>query len=83
MGPSACVVHSSRAMRYTARLSRTSSGFIAQCVEIDALGEGSTGEAAIRSLETELRDQLGHVEGMAPPDVPPTPVSIDLVVLNY
>jgi hypothetical protein len=66
-------------MRYTATLDRTSSGFVAQCVEIDALGEGSTREAAIRSLRTELEDQMSHVEGIAPPAVP-AEISVDLVV---
>jgi hypothetical protein len=68
-------------MRYTARLNQTSSGFVAQCVEVEAFGEGSTREDAIRSLQTELEDQLSHVEGMAPPSVPAA-ISIDLVVLE-
>jgi hypothetical protein len=67
--------------RYTARLSRTSSCFVAQCVEIEAAGEGSTREAAIRSLRAELEDRFGHVEGMAPP-VSPNPISIELLVLD-
>jgi hypothetical protein len=67
--------------RYTARLHRTSSSFVAQCVEIEIAGEGSTREAAIRSLKAELEDRLGHVEGIAPP-VAPTPISIELLVLD-
>lgn len=68
-------------MRYTARLNRTSSGFVAQCVETEALGEGSTKEGALQSLRTELEDQLSHVEGMAPPPEPTT-ISVDLLVVD-
>jgi hypothetical protein len=68
-------------MRYTARLNRTPSGFAAECIELDALGEGRTREAAIRSLKGELEDQLSHVEGMAPPAVA-SAVSVELVILD-
>jgi hypothetical protein len=68
-------------MRYTARLNRTPSGFAAECIELEALGEGSTREAAIRSHKAELEDQLSHVEGMAPPAVA-SATSVELVILG-
>jgi hypothetical protein len=68
-------------MRYTAKLTRNSSGYSAQCVEIEATGEGETRQAAIESLRAELHDRLDHVEGVAPPSQP-IPTALEIVVLE-
>jgi hypothetical protein len=54
-------------MRYTATVTRDIAGFSAECVEVDAIGEGKTRDAALASLREELADRLEHVEGVAPP----------------
>jgi hypothetical protein len=66
---------------YSARLNRTSSSFVAQCVEVEVVGEGSTKRAALRSLAAELGERLGLVEGSVSP-VTPTTASIDFLVLD-
>jgi hypothetical protein len=53
-------------MRYTAKLTRDPSGYCAECLELDVIGEGDTRDAAIASLRAELEDRL-IVEGVAPP----------------
>jgi hypothetical protein len=68
-------------MRYTAKLTRSRSGYCAQCIEIEATGEGETPQAAVESLRAELHDRLDHVEGVAPPSQP-TPTVLEIVVLE-
>jgi hypothetical protein len=53
-------------MRYTAKLTQSPSGYSAECLELEVIGEGLTREAAIASLRAELEDRL-LVEGVAPP----------------
>jgi hypothetical protein len=74
-------VHGVLSMRYTARVSREASGYCAECLEIEALGDGVTREAALASLRAELEERLTHVEGVAPPSKP-APSSLQLVVLD-
>lgn len=74
-------MHHEGTMKYTATITRDSSGFSAECVEVDAIGEGPSREAAIASLRVELEDRIGHVEGVAPP--PDTPrTKVEIVVLD-
>jgi hypothetical protein len=68
-------------MRYTAKLTRSPSGYCAQCIEIEATGEGGTPQAAVESLRAELHDRLDHVEGVAPPSQP-IPTVLEIVVLE-
>jgi hypothetical protein len=68
-------------MRYTARLSRNGSGYSAQCVEIEATGEGGTRQAAVESLRAELKDLLEPTEGVAPPSRP-VPTVLEIVVID-
>jgi hypothetical protein len=58
-------------MKYTAKLTDSPTGYCAQCVEVDAVGEGDTKEAAVASLRTLLQDRYEHVEGVALPSLPP------------
>jgi hypothetical protein len=66
-------------MRYTAKLTQGPSGYSAQCVEIEAIGEGRSRQAALDSLQREIED-LEHVEGVAlPPEQPSIPIEIVIV----
>jgi hypothetical protein len=68
-------------MRYTAKISREASGFCAECLEIEAIGEGATREAALASLRAELEERLTHVEGVAPPSKPAL-TALQVIVLD-
>jgi hypothetical protein len=68
-------------MKYTARIVESKFGYFAQCVEVEALGEGATPEAAVESLRAELQDRLDPVEGVAPPSRS-EPTVIEILVLN-
>ena len=68
-------------MRFYARLSEDSGGYIAACESVDLTAWGSTRAKAIDELLTALRDAYGHVEAMAPP-IDATPPAIELVVLD-
>lgn len=52
--------------RYTYRLTTADGGYLAECVEIDAQGEGSTGAAAISSLRESILERMS-TEAVAPP----------------
>jgi hypothetical protein len=68
-------------MRYTATITRDSRGFSAQCVEVDAIGEGKTRDASLASLRKALEDRLEYVEGVAPPSRRVAP-DVELVVVE-
>jgi hypothetical protein len=68
-------------MKYTAKVTQSSSGFSAQCIEVEAIGEGVTRDAAIASLREVLRDNYEHVEGVALPSLP-TPAPLEIVVVG-
>jgi hypothetical protein len=74
-------MHAARGMKYTAKLTLISSGYSAQCVEVDATGEGATKDAAIASLRSVLQENYEHVEGVALPSLP-TSSPPEIVVLN-
>ena len=57
-------------VRYTYRLETTGEGIYAQCVEVDAEGEGKTRVEAVESLREALRDLLESTEAVAPPSLP-------------
>jgi predicted RNase H-like HicB family nuclease len=54
-------------VRYTYLLSAVDSGIYAECVELDAAGEGKTREEAVEALREALRGILGAAEAVAPP----------------
>jgi|SRR5580658_6479434 hypothetical protein len=74
-------LHGLRLMRYTAKLTRNRSKYCAECVELEAIGEGPTREAAVEALRAELQDRLEPVEGVAPPSRP-VRTALEIVVLN-
>lgn len=57
--------------RYTYRLGPSDGGFLAECVEIDAEGEGATREAAIDALREAIRERMQSAEAVAPPPSQP------------
>jgi hypothetical protein len=68
-------------MLYTARVSASAEGFVAECLEVEAAGRAPTRSGAIESLRQELFERMGHVEGMAPPKEAPS-IVIDIVVVD-
>jgi hypothetical protein len=65
-------------MRLSYRLVRQKAGFLAECLESNAMGEGSTEQAAIDSLRKELEERMFRPDAVAPPSDPPDSV-IELV----
>lgn len=64
--------------RYTYRLGPSDGGYLAECVEIDAEGEGNTREAAIDALREAIRERMTSAEAVAPP--PSTPqAAVELI----
>lgn len=54
-------------MRFTYRLTEDTSGWLAQCVESDAAGEGKSREAAVASLRTAIEERMFRPDAVAPP----------------
>ncbi|MDB4944911.1 MAG: hypothetical protein JWP97_4445 [Labilithrix sp.] len=54
-------------MNFTYRLQKETSGWLATCVESDAMGEGPTEEAAIGSLREALEERMFRPDAVAPP----------------
>lgn len=54
-------------MRFSYRLYRDKSGFVAECVESDAMGDGPTATAAIASLRASLEERMFRPDAVAPP----------------
>ena len=54
-------------MRFTYRLVRDANGWLAECVESDAAGEGKTSKAAVESLRASLEERMFRPDAIAPP----------------
>jgi hypothetical protein len=65
-------------MRFSYRLIRDKSGFIAECVEAEAAGEGKTEPAAVEALRPALEERMFRPDAVAPPPCP-TEATIELV----
>lgn len=52
--------------RYTYRLTTADGGYLAECIEISAAGEGNTRDAAISSLRESIVERMS-TEAVAPP----------------
>lgn len=65
-------------MRFTYRLSREKGGYLAACVESDALGEGPTEKDAVESLRQSLEERMFRPDAVAPP-TDPADAHIELV----
>jgi hypothetical protein len=60
-------------MRFTYRLLRDRRGYVAECIESDAAGEGKSAREAIESLRASLCERMFRPDAVAPP--PSGPVS--------
>jgi len=54
-------------MKLHYRLIEDADGFLAECVESDAMGEGKTAKEAVASLENSLRERMFRPDAVAPP----------------
>ena len=64
-------------MKLHYRLIKDASGFLAECVESDAMGEGKTAKEAVASLEKSLMERMFRPDAVAPPSEQ-EPVKIEL-----
>ena len=68
-------------MKFTYRLVRDKSGFLAECVESEAAGEGKTAKDAVESLRKSLEERMFRPDAVAPPSTPTESV-IELVLAD-
>jgi hypothetical protein len=68
-------------MRFTYRLIRDRSGFVAECVESEAAGEGKTAKDAVEALRKSLEERMFRPDAVAPPEEPAESV-IELVLAD-
>ena len=68
-------------MKFTYRLIRDKSGFLAECVESEAAGEGKTAKDAVESLRKSLEERMFRPDAVAPPSTPTNGV-IELVLAD-
>ncbi len=54
-------------MKFTYCLIRDADGWLAECAETDAAGEGKTSQEAVESLRTMLRERMFRPDAVAPP----------------
>jgi hypothetical protein len=54
-------------MKFTYRLQKDATAWIAVCVECDAMGEGKTESDALQSLRTSLEERMFRPDAVAPP----------------
>lgn len=67
-------------MKFSYRLIRYGSGFLAECIESEAAGEGKTARDAVESLRRSLEERMLRPDAVAPPSTPPTEGAIELVL---
>jgi hypothetical protein len=68
-------------MRFSYRLIRDKNGFLAECVESEAQGEGKTAKDAVDSLRVSLEERMFRPDAVAPPSRP-TESTIELVLAD-
>jgi hypothetical protein len=54
-------------MKFTYRLVKDASGWLAECVESEAAGEGKTSKEAVESLRASLEERMFRPDAVAPP----------------
>lgn len=54
-------------MKFTYQLVQETNGWVAECIETDAVGEGKTAEAALVSLKRSLEERMFRPDAVAPP----------------
>lgn len=67
-------------MRFSYRLVRDQRGFLAECIETEAAGEGKTAPAAVESLRGLLQERMFRPDAVAPPSEPVSGATIELVL---
>jgi hypothetical protein len=65
-------------MRFSYRVERHASGILVECLEADAIGEGSTEDEAVASLRAALEERMLRPDAVAPPSQE-TSCTIELV----
>jgi hypothetical protein len=68
-------------MKFSYRLIRDKNGFLAECVESEAAGEGKTAKDAVESLRKLLEERMFRPDAVAPPSTPTESV-IELVLAD-
>lgn len=54
-------------MKFTYRLIRDATSWVAECVESDAAGEGKSSNEAVESLRASLEERMFRPDAVAPP----------------
>lgn len=54
-------------MKFTYRLVKDANGWVAECVESEAAGEGKTSKEAVESLRASLEERMFRPDAVAPP----------------
>lgn len=66
-------------MKFTYRLVKDASGYLAECVESDCAGEGKTSKEAIESLRSCLEERMLRPDAVAPPsETVPAVIELEL-----
>ncbi|OJY25000.1 MAG: hypothetical protein BGO98_08295 [Myxococcales bacterium 68-20] len=68
-------------MTFSYRLIRDKSGFVAECVESEAAGEGKTAKDAVDALRRSLEERMFRPDAVAPPSHP-AEETIELVLAD-
>ena len=68
-------------MRFSYRLIQDGSGYVAECCESEAAGEGKTAKDAIASLRASLEERMFRPDAVAPPQETARD-TIELVLAN-
>jgi hypothetical protein len=55
-------------MKFTYRLIKDKNGYVAECVESDAAGEGKSSKEAVESLRASLEERMFRPDAVAPPE---------------
>jgi hypothetical protein len=54
-------------MKFTYRLIKDANGYVTECVESDAVGEGKSSKEAVESLRASLEERMFRPDAVAPP----------------
>jgi hypothetical protein len=54
-------------MRFTYRLIKDARGYLAECIEAEAAGEGKSARDALESLREALKERMFRADAIAPP----------------
>ena len=66
-------------MKFTYRLIKDANGYVAECVESDAAGEGKSAKEAVESLRVSLDERMFRPDAVAPPPTGPhSPIELEL-----